>query len=164
VPSTLFIEDIACVCNCAECMRFDVAWCKYGLWVSRLVRWSLIAERWYYYDTAAGGKEWWGMPEPVKYYLSAEQWDKVSTVHFDGFDSFNKPMCVCSLLIVADLLLQLHNHFDFGMVERIKMQFDEVNGSRTGMISADEFNLFLDSVLDSEVCVALYRASLVISA
>lgn len=64
--------------------------------------------------------------------------------NYSLFVGLNKNYCCYSLF-------QLHNHFDFGMVERIKMQFDEVNASRTGMITYEEFGLFLDSVLDDAV-------------
>ena len=37
------------------------------------------------------------------------------------------------------------------MVERIKQQFDTVNVSRSGSISPEEFGLFLDATLETEV-------------
>lgn len=37
----------------------------------------------------------------------------------------------------------IHNHFDFGMVERIRAQFDDINSSHSGSISPEEFDMFL---------------------
>ena len=41
---------------------------------------------------------------------------------------------------------QVHTHFDFGMVERIRMQFDVVNVSKSGLVSLEELNMFLVAV------------------
>ena len=43
-------------------------------------------------------------------------------------------------------MMKVYQLFDFGMVERIRVQFDEVNVSKTGVIDAEEFDMFLVAV------------------
>eukprot|EP00602_Paraphysomonas_sp_CaronLab_P008684 CAMPEP_0185036284 /NCGR_PEP_ID=MMETSP1103-20130426/29047_1 /TAXON_ID=36769 /ORGANISM="Paraphysomonas bandaiensis, Strain Caron Lab Isolate" /LENGTH=531 /DNA_ID=CAMNT_0027573779 /DNA_START=243 /DNA_END=1838 /DNA_ORIENTATION=+ len=81
-----------------------------------IVRWHPLAERWQYVHTLDESEVLWCMPNQVKFHLSDAEWDK------------------------------LHNTFDFGMVERIKLQFEEINRSRTGNIDESEFYTFLDAV------------------
>ena len=45
--------------------------------VCRIVRYSVIAQRWYYVNSARG-QELWCMPDEVKYYTTAAEWDRVS--------------------------------------------------------------------------------------
>jgi hypothetical protein len=55
----------------------------------------------------------------------------------------NKHLLICSY---CQHICQVHNHLDYGMVERIRAQFDEINVSKSGVLSPEEFDMFLIAV------------------
>jgi hypothetical protein len=93
------------------------------------------------------------MPDEVRYFLPPADHDRVSPLLFSSTPSHISPLIITCAphpipprAVLSSPGPQVHELFNYGMIERFKLQFLEVNTSRSGRITDQEFNLFLQTL------------------